>query len=328
MTGPILSSIIVFVYVCGSVSTTNVSTTHDAVISATPSSYYPGLTRTMTINCSFLTGPGSDFDDVMSVIVSRKTSTDQLAFKELASLTSHDADQVQVKDTSTGADITGHLNQTGLAYLCLKWTYPDSSVQGEYKCEAFGMDHAGHPRVSQSTTEVVAEEDLTTSVLLRELKQMQTHQAQLEQMMTSRLNQTMAAFIATSASFRGHRYLLSKPTLRDITKSDSLCRLFGGYLVEIDDKAEYDFVWNFAIVDHNIDYLTLGATDMDKEGDWRFLYSKRPVVFQKHGDGLTGGAGNNCMEIWKEYNGYVDEPCFGPNNRKHVEGNFLCEVDH
>ena len=137
----------------------------------------------------------------------------------------------------------------------------------------------------------------------------------------------MSSLIATSSSFGGHKYLLSKPTLRDITKSASLCRLFGGYLVEIDNQAEYDFVWDFAIVKNNILYLTLGATDLDTEGDWRFIHSNRPVVFKKHGDGLTGGSTSNCMEMWKEFNGYVDEPCFGANNRKRAEGVFLCEID-
>ena len=171
-------------------------------------------------------------------------------------------------------------------------------------------------------------------MLLNELKEMHTTQEKLQTELTllkqnsaSQLNNTMSAFISNTSSFGGHKYLLSKPTLRDITKSESLCQLFGGYLVEIDNQAEYDFVWNFAVVNNSVIYLTLGATDLDTEGDWRFIHSKRPVVFHKVGDGLTGGVGNNCMEIWKQYNGYVDEPCFGADHSGHVEGRFLCEID-
>ena len=122
---------------------------------------------------------------------------------------------------------------------------------------------------------------------------------------------------------KGHSYLLTDPVERNITRSDLLCASLGGYIVEINDKQEFDFVKDFVYFKNGVIYLVLGATDEQQEGTWTFVRSKQPAFIYSKNDG-AGGSGNNCLEMWSGT--MVDEPCYGRSTNGRSIANVLCEV--
>ena len=64
---------------------------------------------------------------------------------------------------------------------------------------------------------------------------------------------------------KGHSYLLTDPVERNITRSDLLCASLGGYIVEVNDKQEYDFVKDFVYFKNGVIYLVIGATDEQQD---------------------------------------------------------------
>ncbi|GFS21145.1 C-type mannose receptor 2-like [Elysia marginata] len=80
--------------------------------------------------------------------------------------------------------------------------------------------------------------------------------------------------------FRGNRYYVSKTEAYfDIWAAGTQCSRLDGYLVEIDDQAEFDFVVGKLRAVKATRFYT-GANDLDQEGTFRFWNSNRPVVYE------------------------------------------------
>merc|ERR1711963_695058 len=114
----------------------------------------------------------------MSLILS-KSSTSEV-YTEMAAISASTPDTVTVKN-SLGADVTGQLTSSGEnSFITFTWRYPTSDVIGSYKCDAFGMDKIGHPRVSSTEVEV-GERQVDMDAILEKMRQMDlTLQAQLD----------------------------------------------------------------------------------------------------------------------------------------------------
>lgn len=90
------------------------------------------------------------------------------------------------------------------------------------------------------------------------------------------------AFTASAASasipssaryYGGHMYCVYKA---DVTwkRAKSLCESKGGHLATITSKGENDFVKNL-VIEKNIGYVWLGATDEKKEGTWKWVTGEK-----------------------------------------------------
>ncbi|GFR73349.1 lectin C-type domain protein [Elysia marginata] len=124
-------------------------------------------------------------------------------------------------------------------------------------------------------------------------------------------------------TFRGKRYYVSKTeALFDIWAADGQCSRLDGHLVEIDDQAEYNFVVKKLKIVSGDTFLT-GGNDINKENDWRFWHSNRPMTFSRWHEGQPDNYEKyeDCLEIAKEMEGknkYNDIGC-------DVKGKFICE---
>ena len=82
-----------------------------------------------------------------------------------------------------------------------------------------------------------------------------------------------------SAVFQGRRYYVTKALASfSIRIADFLCEAIGGYLTEIEDKEEYDFLFEFLKGVGGDDFFT-GANDIDEEGVWTYWHSEKPVAY-------------------------------------------------
>lgn len=105
-----------------------------------------------------------------------------------------------------------------------------------------------------------------------------------------RLNASLSAYMPASTSYGGHTYRMSDLTITSVAGADSLCRLYGGYLVEIDDKAEFDFLMQFFRTQNETtsnDRLFLGTSKTGTGGDWQQLHSGADFDFTAVGINIT-----------------------------------------
>ena len=124
-----------------------------------------------------------------------------------------------------------------------------------------------------------------------------------------------------SREFKGKYYLASKTANFDIVTADATCAAYGGYLAELDDEAEYDFVSNFIRSLGESIHFGVGVNDIDVEGSYRFYRSKKAITFSRWAPGEPANRknGEHCAAIHPGVHGYFDAPCsFGAK--------FICEV--
>ncbi|GFR60511.1 C-type lectin-related protein 1 [Elysia marginata] len=122
--------------------------------------------------------------------------------------------------------------------------------------------------------------------------------------------------------FRGNRYYVSKTEARfDIWSADTQCSKLGGYLVEIDDQAEFDFVVK-GLRKLTADRFYTGGNDIDTHGVWKFWHNKRPVA--QFGNWYADtpdnyGGDQDCIEIKPAYSyKFNDIEC-------DEKGKYICE---
>jgi len=300
--------------------------TADVKVLASPTSIHNGFTKFLTVNCTFYHGPQSDFSTIMSLILSKSSSPSKDDFSEVASLTAFSGDSVDVKDT-VGGSVSGHLQANSESFIALEWTYPSGTVEGKYKCEAYGMDKRGHPRVSSAVTSI-SEKSVDLDMVLENMKKMDSTLDALiayKQSLTSRLDNSREAIMSAEASHMGVKYYLSHPMMMNSAVADSLCRLYGGYIVEIDNEDEYTFVSDFVQKNANGDNVALGASDEEHEGSWKFIHCGDPMTTLHWQAGQPDGQGHeNCLYLASNSTdvGMFDDACAGPSMDR-----FICEIN-
>jgi len=331
-------------------------------VTSSSSSIHEGFTKSLSVNCSFSNSPNSsDFGFINSMILS-KTDSNSDTYSEIAIVTSLAPDYVVVKNSLKAADVTGHLSQAGRSEISYTWTYPSGDVSGSYLCTVHGMDRLGHPVTTSATTEI-GERPVDFDMILEKMRQMEKAQdvlvgrlnettAQLEKVkaeqnqtlaelhrvetyhsvtesklnaLTARLNNSMQAVSEAISTFRGHTYLLSRPTWQNAPVMGLQCQVFGGYLAGIDDQQEYDFV--VKLIDANSVNDTLdvmiGGTESGHENNWVFAYSGKPVSFFKWVPGEPNNSGNteHCIEIYSKSGEMNDDDCIYDTTQR-----FICEI--
>jgi len=298
----------------------------DIHILATPTAIHDGFTKYLTVNCSFMHGPGSDFSTIMSIILSKTSSPSDSNYNEIASVTAFSNGNVDVTD-ALGATVSGHLESNSESFIAYEWKYPSSTTEGMYKCEAYGMDRKGHPRNTKMET-TVTEQAVNLNMVLVNMKHMDNEideLLQFKQEMMARLDDSMGALMAASANNNGRMYYLSQPITKNTAVADSLCRLYGATLVEIDDKAEFDFLVSQFNTVMGDDSVSLGASDRTKEGTWSFLSSGSPMTWFNWASGNSNDASKNCLYMGAGANGTA-VAMFADACYEHTFNRFICEI--
>ena len=166
-----------------------------------------------------------------------------------------------------------------------------------------------------------------TSSELETLSIVQTKaQTELENLKTQ-LNNTQLDIKDASFTYNGHKYIVSREFYRNIDVAQAICALFGGYLVEIDDENEYQFI-NKTLTDLNInDNFLIGLTDKGHKGTWTYLKSPRSTTsatfFKWAPNEPNSGVDASCAGLYTDAgNLMIDDYCyFGTFDR------CICEID-
>ena len=140
-------------------------------------------------------------------------------------------------------------------------------------------------------------------------------------------NAIKSAMTQDSVVYKGHEYMVSTPTWMNVPVADVMCRMFGGYLAEIEDKEELKVVGDLVSRsgDHEgTGYNMVGGTDLgcQREGNWTYLYSQKPASFLEwHAGYGNRGTSRNCLYISSTSHKLWDYFC------QHAQlARFVCEI--
>jgi len=291
-----------------SAANVDISATENVVIVATPEAIHDGFTSSLNVNCSFSPTPGSDFSTVMSLILSKTASPQDDVYDEIATISAASPSVVEVKDSFGSQEISGHFQQhkQGVSFISYSWSYPPGDVQGRYKCQAYGIDQHGHPRVSEQVTEVV-EAEVDLKAIMDKMKNMdltiQSQKTKIDELTSQcagHSNTSWSNIFTASSSYGGHSYFLSKPVVRSVDAAIAMCQNYGGYLMEVNDDAEFTFGKNF-VLQHlakgDTHYVYLGATNQQDGKTWRFINSGGVMDFTKLSDPAPSDSSKHCLAL-------------------------------
>ncbi|KAH9502951.1 hypothetical protein Btru_072448 [Bulinus truncatus] len=143
--------------------------------------------------------------------------------------------------------------------------------------------------------------------------------------LTSRLESSRNWFFKRSDVYKGRRYYLSQqdPISRS-EQSMATCVLYGGYLAEIDDVDEYNFIKTFIKQFSGFRIVLIGGTDEETEEVWKYRTSKKlvPEFLLKS---RKYGTARNCLYLFDadDWLG-VDDLCY--YNVDIYPTRYLCEI--
>jgi len=136
---------------------------------------------------------------------------------DIATITYMNGNKPSVKKTNISDQITavGHV-AIGDAHASLQVSMKNAGGEaiGVYQCHMLGHDADGHALQYEATVEIA----------------------------DSRPLERLPLNISALPTYKGHYYYLSHPDYRSHEEANSACKQFGGYLVEVQDKDEMDFV--------------------------------------------------------------------------------------
>ena len=126
-----------------------------------------------------------------------------------------------------------------------------------------------------------------------------------------------------NSSFGGHTYLLSRPVLVDVLKFNSICMIKGGYLVEIDDVDEFNFVTSFftSVYAPTGPNLIISMTDFGHKGSWKYINSGQPVTYVNWFSKPSSGTGYDCAFIHSSTKKMFSCFCLDTDVKR-----FMCEI--
>jgi len=277
--------------------------TGDVHVQAHPATMHAQFTKHLVVNCSYIHGNGSDFSTLVSLLLSMKNSSQQADYTELATITAFSNDQLSVKN-NIGAHVTGHLVATGQSFITLEWLYPGEEVVGEYRCQGFGLDHDGHPRVSAMTTQI-NHLSLNCETVLPKYKDTDLKLDAVK----GKINNLMTTLLDTSDSHDNHTYFLTRPLALDVQLGASLCDVSGGYLVEVNDQSEFEFLVNLtrlALKDNTTEGIVLGSSNEGHPTEWTFLSSAEKMSYFDWLDGPSKLPDYNCLFFDVNHKMYSD----------------------
>jgi len=313
---------------------------------ASSQSVQEGFTKDLSLGCNFTHSQLSQFSLIMSLIMEKTDDVGNSNFAEIATVSALSSDRVDVKN-SLGANVTGDFDTTGDSQIMYTWQNPTNDVIGRYKCIANGMDKLGHPVSSESDSVVIREQEIDLASVISKMREMeiaqnnQKHELEQqkieiadlkEKLNTSTCNQcnvnnlgniSKTIMTADKMEFRGHEYIISTTVTHNVPVADVLCRIFGGYLVEIEDAAELKAVGNLVRRSGLENVNVIGGTDEGSEGTWRFQYSQKAMTFFQWHTYFSGrlGTGNNCLSLSRSQLKMFDNPCVDNNLAR-----FICEI--
>ncbi|XP_055883052.1 uncharacterized protein LOC129925860 [Biomphalaria glabrata] len=317
-----------------------------------PNPIDPGITETLVVNCSLILSNTSELVEINSIFLYHLYKD----FKDLASINANDN---IVHGKESNGLFSGNINSKGFSYLSMKFVLPLAESSGTYKCEVHGKDKSNSSRVLKVSTKVdsipmtiesayqqireqrqlirnLTEKNNLLQVENKELQENVINLTHFKDNVEQVNKKSLKLLFYESDLFiqsyfpkpKSRRYYLSKQTLsvRSL-EAQQTCYQYGGYLAEIDNLKEVEFVKSFT-KDRGYKAVYISGTDEEKKGEWR--NSRTGEIMEDiywHQGEPTLQHGHHCIVYWSE-NGYNigDLQCIRIGSVDERYG-FVCEME-
>ncbi|GFN77757.1 C-type lectin [Plakobranchus ocellatus] len=246
-----------------------------------PSSSRDGL----SVRCTFDIRLSSEIKTIQSMKMQRRLALSNIPYSEVATITPSG----KVNRLGNEITLSGDVGNGSYSGLYIKYASPDAGYCTIYRCLVKGTNSKGWTkyedynigtggknggrcyRPGEEPAQCVAEAET-----VKELeKQLNEYAAQLAGF-TNLFSINKDTYLV-SALHEGRVYTMNKKTERfSLQKMNDRCKEIGGYLVEIDNQDEQEFVAKFSTLLGNKMVYT-GANDIQKEGTFVQYNSKKLV---------------------------------------------------
>ena len=163
--------------------------------------------------------------------------------------------------------------------------------------------------------------------------------SQLSPRSTTSIPTTTTTTTTTDVSkglYGGHRYFLSSVMTRNINTFIYHCKMMGGYMVEVDDQQEWDFLLKFIEDHHGFESpsctfngrqiqcsMFLGMRDVDNSDTFTNIHSGNPATFFVWGYQMPGTSDGDCVFVQGSDKRMYNAGCVYGNSKART----VCEVD-
>ncbi|KAH9490616.1 hypothetical protein Btru_033829 [Bulinus truncatus] len=192
-----------------------------------------------------------------------------------------------------------------------------------YSCVSTAVVRSKTPDLSEEPQNTTRQID-GLKAELKELRKSLEAQASIQKFI---LQLTFNSLFRMSDVFEGRRYYLIRHAA-SFTQSSAqdVCRMYGGYLAEIDTNEEFNFVRKFLATNPNYKLVMTGGSDEEEEGKWVNIHSKTPLkVFNWSPAMPFLGRKGNCQCFWDQGDWYMPD-CFCTMRSIVVNFRYICEI--
>lgn len=300
------------------------------VFDAVPPSISMGLSSSLELKCMFTKDFNYNMDRLQSIQILYSASEKYPVWKLVADINWNDN---IARPSNTDGSVMGFIDKDGISYLRVTFSRPVKDKAGKYQCKLSGLGSSN--QVQELKAEVTVTEQVPSiQSVVEELINLAKHVETLKNLLMDHLTferskMDVAASLRTqfyiSEEFRSHRYYMYTKA-QYFTSNDAHfhCHMYGGYLAEINDAEEFNFVRNF-IKEKGAKFyeVVIGGSDEDQEGKWVYPYSNTTATYLNFTAGQPdGGRGANDLCYWRDGN-YLMSDCYPTLSSAWT---FLCEI--
>ncbi|CAL1534937.1 unnamed protein product [Lymnaea stagnalis] len=280
-----------------------------------------GCTDTLTITCNVTGDASSTLKYLVSILISLRGSTNETTYADVASLVKIGPHE-DVRGFYDNVTVWGNGMDLSKAHLAAQWRHPSERLAGDYRCVVTGLDEVGHHiTLTANATVAVAVTDAVDADKIKEIEArleeewnaMKSELVAENERWAERFQELRGVLFTKETFYNNHHYLLTRNVYNNIEVAAALCRLYSGYLVQIDDSDEYNAIVSFLGGVFEFDSVFISGTDRGNEGHWVFQGTNTSMPFTRWGSSgaSNGGDTENCIVLWKASTWEMyDQPCY------------------
>nr|KAI8743195.1 neurogenic locus Notch protein-like [Biomphalaria glabrata] len=258
---------------------------------AAPNVFLMNAANELSLKCTWKGQESLSLEKVKSIQITKET---EQGFEEIATLKHPDDTNMTSVQTHPKYDIeVTYWKHQNCFTLSVLFTKPSLRDAGKYTCLALEADAIGSSFNVNASLNVTLKEDCSVD-----------------------------QWYFGPKTYNNRKYYLSKFGALDIDDAVSRCVSIGGYLMEINDEAEF-YIANDLAANTNVDRAFIAGSDAKVENYWIYPRTGQPLTFLKWRSGQPDNLNfEDCLEI-----GFKKNEKDNNDIQCSFDNAFFCEIE-